>query len=78
MLAWAILMRSENKLDGYRQHFDGTTNHPCRRRLFETRKEAREFIKQHYAYFKRPDLRAEPHGWKMPLPVRVKVEVTFA
>ncbi len=74
-MTWAILMRSRNRLDGYREWLDGTVDHPCRRRLFETRKEARSYIKEHYGYFSRPDLTAEPHGWKMPVPVRVEVQV---
>ena len=33
----------------------------------------RQYIK---AARKRPDLRAEPHGWRVPRPVRVSVAVT--
>lgn len=42
--------------------------------LFWTRREAREHIAQVHGYLKtRPDLRAEPHGWRMPRAVRVAV-----
>ena len=40
----------------------------------KTRREAREWIKKHYGYIsERPDLQIEPHGWKMPVPVKVRV-----
>lgn len=40
--------------------------------LFRTRREAREFIKEHYGYIKtREDLRYL--GWRMPRPVKVTV-----
>ncbi len=45
-------------------------------KLFGTKREATEWIKEHYAeYATRRDLRAEPYGWRMPIPVRVTVEV---
>ena len=73
-IGWAVLMRSENRLDGKREYFLGMTDHPCRHALFNTRSEAREFIEKQFGYQRnRPDLRAEPHGWKMPLPVKVRV-----
>lgn len=44
--------------------------------LFRTRSEAREWIEKEYGYLRtRPDLQAEPHGWKMPIPVRVVIGV---
>lgn len=47
--------------------------------LFTTRSEARRYICERYGYIKtRPDLQAEPHGWKMPVPVRVAVELRAA
>ncbi len=43
-------------------------------KLFGTKREATEWIKEHYAdYATRKDLRAD--GWRMPIPVRVTVEV---
>jgi hypothetical protein len=75
-LAWAVLWRSQNALDGYRHDFLGTNQHPSRTILFDTRKQAREFIVAHYGYIRhRADLRAEPHGWKMPVPIRVTIRV---
>lgn len=44
--------------------------------LFNTRREAREFIETNYGYIRqRDDLKNDPHGWKVPIPVRVKVTV---
>lgn len=86
--AWGLLWRQENEREGYRQHLLGTfpiatTAHPIfqgvRVAQFATRREAREHIKKHYGYIaKRPDLQREPHGWKMPVPVKIKVVVTLA
>ena len=71
-LLWGGMWRSENKLDGKTQHLlNRGGGVPL---LFRTRKEVREFINQDYGYIReREDLREEPHGWKMPIPVRVKV-----
>ena len=44
--------------------------------LFKTRRECREFIEANYGFIAdREDLQEEPHGWQMPLPVKVKIEV---
>ena len=40
--------------------------------LFNTRREARAWIRVRYGYLrKRPDLRRQPYCWRMPVPVRV-------
>lgn len=45
--------------------------------LFNTRRQCRAWIEEAWGYLRtRPDLRAEPHGWRMPRPVRVSVTVT--
>jgi len=70
---WGALWRSRTFLHGQQNHLvinmkDGM---PV---LFHTRKDARAWIKQRYGYIKdRPDLMAEPHGWRMPIPVRVVI-----
>lgn len=75
--AWGILWRSENRLDGRIERLMGDPGHACRRLLFRSRSEARKFIADRYGYIKeRPDLRAEPHGWRMPLAVRVRVIIS--
>jgi hypothetical protein len=69
---WAVQWRSKNKLDGESRHF--CWEH-ADVRLYRTRREARMFIDQEYGYIRhRPDLRAEPHGWRMPRAVRVIVK----
>lgn len=73
-MRWAIEWRSDNWLDGRCRRFiwNGTQPH-----LFETRAKARAFIAEKYDYFaRRPDLRAEPHGWRMPRAVKVSVQLT--
>lgn len=70
---WGVLWRSCNRLDGERAHI---VCEDCQPALFRTRREARAFIKDRYGFIKtRPDLQQEPHGWKMPVPVRLKVMV---
>lgn len=70
---WGVLWRSNSKLDGKREHLMCENRMPM---LFITRKEAREWIERKYGYIKRrEDLRSEPHGWKMPIPVRVAFSV---
>ena len=74
-LRWTILWRENNRLDGRREFFmwDPGTAGPY---LFRTRREAREEIKKRWGYIaRRPDLRKEPHGWKMPVPMKVTVHL---
>jgi len=88
--AWAILWRSESRLDGARENLIGTrllgtvaqdgdyrpAGAEQTTMTFRTKREASAFIKAQFGYLsKRPDLRAEPHGWKMPMPVRVRITV---
>lgn len=69
--AWACLWRSCNALDGERSHLLRENGVPV---LYPTRQLARNYIAIKFGYIaRRPDLKAEPHGWKMPVPVRVDV-----
>jgi len=44
--------------------------------LFRTRRECRDYIKEKYGYIKnREDLREEPHGWRLPRPVKVEIVI---
>lgn len=71
---WAVQWHSVNKLDGERRDLIGGLD-----RLFKTRKEARQYIKERYGFIQeREDLRIEPHGWKMPVAVKVVVEISIA
>jgi hypothetical protein len=71
---WGIVWRSKNSLDGTREFLQWDRLHsrtgPV---MFETRREAREYRDKKYGYIKgRADLKAEPHGWKVPGVVRVR------
>lgn len=47
--------------------------------LFETKRGCQLYIKEKYGYLaRRPDLRKEPHCWRMPKPVSVTVTVREA
>ena len=73
MNRWGIEWHSKNKLDGDKRQIIWSAGKPL---FFITRQEAREYIKKEYGYFRdRPDLQAEPHGWKMPKAVKVEVIV---
>ena len=73
---WGLLWRSQSKLGGLTRHIMCEDQKPL---LFLTRAEARLYARKTYGYIRsRPDLRNEPHGWQMPLAVRVKVAVEAA
>ena len=85
-MTWAIKWREENHLDGKVEYLVGrfcaglptVPNHLAGHTtmVFQTRAKARTHIKECYGYIRqRSDLYQEPHGWKMPVPVRVRVEV---
>ena len=85
-MPWAIKWRSENRLDGKREYLMGRFHardsivpgfmRGHRTMVFETRAEARAYMRKHWGYIaNRQDLRREPHGWKSPIPVKVKVMV---
>jgi len=66
---WAAEWHSKNYLDGDRRHIIYENLLPA---LFKTRRECRAFIKEKYGYIaERPDLQAEPHGWRTPKAVKV-------
>jgi len=71
---WAAQWHSHNKLNGDKKHIIyGDDGLP---KLFTTREKCRDFIKEHYGFIaERPDLRAEPHGWRMPTAGKVTIEV---
>ena len=61
---WAAQWHSKSRLDGENRHF---LYENLLSKVFRTRKEARRWIKLTYGYITdRPDLKAEPHGWRMP------------
>ena len=67
---WGVLWRSENRKDGVTRHLirDGLP------KLFLTKAQAQAWISEKYGYFsERTDLRYEPHGWRMPVPVKVSI-----
>jgi hypothetical protein len=69
---WGALWHSRNTLGG---DFEHLLFENCSPVLFRTRREARKWIDDKYGYIRnRPDLKAEPHGWKIPTAVRVTVE----
>lgn len=70
---WGILWRSDNRLDGRTRRllYDPKYGLPV---LFKTRKEAQTYVEERYGYIRhRKDLHEEPHGWKLPQPVKVNI-----
>jgi hypothetical protein len=69
---WAAMWRSENRIDGKNRHL---LNENCLPVLFRTRRAAREYIEKRYGYIRTSkDLQVEPHGWRMPIPIRVNIQ----
>ena len=83
---WAIQWTRDCRLDGFRQFLTGMAGlSPAPDHLagytilvFKSRAAALAHIETYYAYLrKRPDLRGEPHGWRMPKAVRVNVTIAI-
>jgi len=69
MNIWAAEWHEKNKLDGESRHI---LYEDCLPKLFRRRAACRAWIQEHYGYIKeRPDWRAEPYGWRMPIAVKV-------
>lgn len=70
---WGVLWRSDNSLDGSTRRLMLDCGVPL---TFRTRRAAREFIQKRWGYIaSRPDLRAEPHGWRMPEARKVEIQL---
>jgi hypothetical protein len=69
---WALRWRSKNRRDGLVEHI--VYGKDCLPVLFATREAARRYRDERFGYIRhRADLRGEPHGWRLPVPVRVRV-----
>ena len=69
---WGALWRSENRIDGRRRHL---IHRACKPVMFRTKRETQAWIRHEYGEIAtRKDLRVEPFGWRMPQPVRIRVE----
>lgn len=73
---WLPKWRSRNKLDGVTEqlivfhHQFGLPVGP-----FKTRAACKDWIDEWFGYIKdRKDLRNEPHGWRLPVPVKVSIK----
>ena len=70
---WVLIWHSANLVDGCTERIISNNHGPL---LFRTRKEARELAKLRYGYIHtRPDLRAEPHGWRLPVAVKATITI---
>ena len=71
VIRWGLMWYSKDSLYGITRHLIFENCLPV---LFTTRKEARAFNQEKYGYIKlRKDLRTEPHGWRLPREIRVKI-----
>ena len=71
MIRWAIKIEERSKLDGRREYIVGGGT-----LTFKTRAECRLYIEGRYGYIKyRRDLRRDPHYWRMPKAVKVRLEL---
>ena len=70
---WCPEWHSKNRLDGEKRYLMYKDGFPA---LFNTRQECRDWIHHTHGYIlERSDLRVEPHGWRLPRAVRVKLEL---
>ncbi len=70
---WGIEWHSKNKLDGNQRVIMWED---CKPLMFPTRQLARDYIVRKFGYIRhRADLRREPHGWRVPQAVRIKLTV---
>ena len=68
---WGLKWRSQNHAQGRSEHICWLGDSPT---LFRTRREARAFQHKQYAYIRtRRGFKAEPHGWKLPAIIRIRV-----
>jgi hypothetical protein len=68
---WAAKWSTTNELDGHREYIYIGAGTP---KIFRTRQECRDFIEYEWGYIRnRPDLKREPHCWRVPKAVKVKV-----
>ena len=73
---WGIKWVSDSRLDGHTEYICGTLTGW---EVFRTRAEARSFRNSHYGYIRdRPDLKAEPFGWKLPQVIKVIISIRIA
>lgn len=71
-MTWGLLWYSRNRLDGVTRYLLYANGLPL---LFRTRQEARRWRDENYGYIRdREDLRAEPHGWRLPAPIKVELK----
>jgi hypothetical protein len=71
IILWGVLWHQRNRLNALMEHLIYLGGLPV---LFNTRREAREWSDKWCGYIRtREDLRREPHGWRMPRPVRVTI-----
>ena len=68
LILWAIEWR------GKERHLQHQWDDSGRHLLFKMRRACRELIESRYGYIKRrPDLRQEPHCWRMPRAIKVQI-----
>ena len=69
VVRWALKWCSKNNADYI--IYDN-----CLPKFFLTRKEARKYANKKYGYIKtRIDLRQEPHNWRIPRAIKVKITI---
>ena len=76
---WAVVQIRDNKTDGYRENFARCRNAERQPgpKLFRTRAKARKWRDEIFGYIRnRPDLKAEPHGWRLPQVRKICVKLS--
>ena len=70
---WGVEWHEKNRVDGDQRAIMWADGKPL---TFRTRQAARDYIAKTFGYIRwRDDLRREPHGWRVPQAVRIKIYV---
>lgn len=73
-IRWGAEWYSRNRLEGVSRYL--LWKGPNEPAIFATRSDARAWVAERYGYIRhRPDLREEPHGWRVPRAIRVVVDI---
>lgn len=73
MVRWSLKWYSRNYRDGITEYIIFEN---CLPKFFLTRETARQYANEKYRYIKtRKDLKEEPHGWRFPKAIKIRITI---
>jgi len=68
---WGVLWIQKGSIDG---DCESLVYKDCKPVMFSTKRECKKFIDETYKFITaRKDLRRYPHGWRLPKPVKLRI-----